>query len=605
MNLYLFHSSCVTNTSGGGNLIVGVTSSPISGDKSEVSKGSFDYWAVKIDANGNKVWDKTFGGSGNDQIPTVTNSEDDGFLIAGYSNSPISGDKSENSKGGADYWAVRIDANGNKVWDKTLGGSGGDGFPTLTNTPGGGYLIVGYSSSAISGDKSEVSKGSFDYWAVKIDANGNKIWDKTFGGSGNDQNPTVTNSEDGGYLIAGYSSSQISGDKSENSEGGNDIWAVKISADGEIKSPLFAVDGDGDVLTWSLLTAPSNGVANVAGTGPYPTTLSYTPNENFHGTDSFVIQVSDGNLTASATVNVQVTPVHDPLTGFISDNNLTMVENLDIGTVIGQIIASNPDDGNLFYKLVDENGSTNNHLFTLEQNGTLKTAVLFDYETNASTYQIRVQAKDELNATIEKDFTLTLKDINELPVIHFQNTEKIDPNGKYHVEVPENQIPIMEFNATDPEGETITFSIHSGLDAHFFDINATSGFLSFKSARDYEIAEDNRSLNIYDLKIQLSDGTNQLIQSIAVWITDVDDTPPIITLLGDTNSTHEAGSVYTDAGAQWNDSVDGNGTADANGYGGFTSAWYLSNTLHLYRQQWKRSRACHHGRFRWSIPPHR
>ena len=129
---------------------------------------------------------------------------------------------------------------------------------------------------------------------------------------------------------------------------------------------------------------------------------------------------------------------------------------------------------------MDENGSTHNHLFTLEQNGTLKTAVLFDYETNASTYLIRVQAKDELNATIEKDFTLTLKDINEQPVIYFQNSEKIDSDGKYHVEVPENQIPIMEFNATDPEGEPITYSIHSGLDAHFFDINATSGFSLLK-----------------------------------------------------------------------------------------------------------------------------
>ena len=215
------------------------------------------------------------------------------------------------------------------------------------------------------------------------------------------------------------------------------------------------------------------------------------------------------------------------------------------------------------------------------------------------------RAKDELNATIEKDFTLTLKDINELPVIHFQNTEKIDPNGKYHVEVPENQISIMEFNVTDPEGETVTFSIHSGLDAHFFDINATSGFLSFKSARDYEIAEDNRSLNIYDLKIQLSDGTNQLIQSIAVWITDVDDTPPIITLLGDTNITHEAGQCICRCG----------GTAGMTPWMAMGPPMPMVRSIHMclasikyitpYTDSSGNAASRPYERFRWSIPPHR
>ena len=70
---------------------------------------------------------------------------------------------------------------------------------------------------------------------------------------------------------------------------------------------------------------------------------------------------------------------------------------------------------------MDESGTTNNHLFTLEQNGTLKTAVLFDYETNASSYLIRVQAKDELNATIEKDFTLLLQDINNSTPLNDSN----------------------------------------------------------------------------------------------------------------------------------------------------------------------------------------
>ena len=80
-------------------MIVGQSASPASGDKSENSYGNNDYWAVKIDANGNKVWDKTFGGSSIDASPTITNSSDGGFIIAGHSNSPLSGNKSAAPKG--------------------------------------------------------------------------------------------------------------------------------------------------------------------------------------------------------------------------------------------------------------------------------------------------------------------------------------------------------------------------------------------------------------------------------------------------------------------------------------------------------------------------
>ena len=88
---------------------------------------------------------------------------------------------------------------------------------------------------------------------------------------------------------------------------------------------------------------------------------------------------------------------------------------------------------------MDKNGSTKNNLFTLDQNGTLKTAVLFDYETNVLAYLIRVPAKDELNATIEKEFTLTLKDIDDTPptiallgdanITHEAGPEYVDEDG--------------------------------------------------------------------------------------------------------------------------------------------------------------------------------
>ena len=88
---------------------------------------------------------------------------------------------------------------------------------------------------------------------------------------------------------------------------------------------------------------------------------------------------------------------------------LAILENHSIGSVVGEFNATDANDGNITYHFV--NGDNNNSLFTLDTNGTLKTATTFDYESNASIYTISVQAKDELNATTEGNFTVTLLDV--------------------------------------------------------------------------------------------------------------------------------------------------------------------------------------------------
>ena len=96
--------------------------------------------------------------------------------------------------------------------------------------------------------------------------------------------------------------------------------------------------------------------------------------------------------------------------------SLIIAENQPVGTIVGEFNATDPDvNATLTYFLVSGAGDGNNSLFTLETNGTLKTATTFDYETNASTYSIRVQAKDEYNATVEGNFTVALSDVNDAP----------------------------------------------------------------------------------------------------------------------------------------------------------------------------------------------
>src|SRR5688572_27296912 len=89
----------------------------------------------------------------------------------------------------------------NKLWDKTFGGSDVNYFSGLQQTSDGGYILGGYSNSGISGDKTQSSRGFGDFWVIKVDASGIKTWDKTFGGSGGEVLSSVQQTSDGGYIL--------------------------------------------------------------------------------------------------------------------------------------------------------------------------------------------------------------------------------------------------------------------------------------------------------------------------------------------------------------------------------------------------------------------
>ncbi|HEX5152760.1 MAG TPA: T9SS type A sorting domain-containing protein [Parafilimonas sp.] len=219
-------------TKDSGYVLFGSSGSSIGYDKSEVSRGRLDYWVIKTNSAGTKIWDKTYGGS-EDDIPTlIQQTSDGGYILGGYSLSGVSGDKTEKSRGYYDYWIVKIGVNGMKEWDRRFGGNNDDKLYSLQQTSDGGYILGGYSLSNISGDKTEATRGNYDYWIVKIDANGLKQWDRCFGGSKDDQLYSLQQTTDGGYILGGYSGSNISGDKTENSRGAYDYWVIKINSNG-------------------------------------------------------------------------------------------------------------------------------------------------------------------------------------------------------------------------------------------------------------------------------------------------------------------------------------------------------------------------------------
>jgi hypothetical protein len=221
----------IRQTTDGGYILGGLSDSPISGDKTENGNGGLDYWIVKTDANGNIQWQNTIGGSYDDEIYSIQQTTDGGYILGGFSSSPISGDKTENSNGSDDYWIVKTDESGNIQWQNTIGGNITDQLTSIQQTNDGGYILGGYSASPISGDKTENSNGGPDYWTVKTDASGNIQWQSTIGGSDDDRLRSIQQTTDGGYILGGYSDSNISGDKTENSNGGFDYWIVKLAPD--------------------------------------------------------------------------------------------------------------------------------------------------------------------------------------------------------------------------------------------------------------------------------------------------------------------------------------------------------------------------------------
>ena len=202
-------------------------------DKTQNSLGDKDFWLTKIDNQGNKLWDKVYGGDDKDEASTILLTQDNNYLLAGTSKSDISGTKSQDSYGSEDFWLVKIDQNGNKIWDRTYGGSDKDELKKVVELANGDLVLAGTSKSGANGTKSQNSRdGSEDYWVVKTHANGNEVWDKRFGGEEKDELADVATDSFGNIYIVGISESENDGDKSQDTRGGKDYWVVKIASNG-------------------------------------------------------------------------------------------------------------------------------------------------------------------------------------------------------------------------------------------------------------------------------------------------------------------------------------------------------------------------------------
>lgn len=220
----------VTKTTNGGYAVLGYTQSN-DGDVNNKPSTDFDFWILTFDAENNLLWNKTYGGSQDDRGSDMIQTLDGGFAILGYSDSN-DGDITQNA-GLQDYWIAKLDASGNMQWQKSFGYSGIDKGTSLMQTNDGGYLITGSLDVTASGGAGNTKQhAGGDYWAIKLDATGNKLWSKYFGGSFTDTPYSLVQTTDNGYIIVGSSDSNDV--DINNNKGTYDFWVVKISEHGNL-----------------------------------------------------------------------------------------------------------------------------------------------------------------------------------------------------------------------------------------------------------------------------------------------------------------------------------------------------------------------------------
>jgi hypothetical protein len=220
------HAYTLIQTADGGYAFSGPTDS--------VGAGGYDYWIVKLDAAGAVAWERAYGGAGDDIPNAMVQTLDGGYVLAGRTQSF--------GAGGWDFWILKVDASGGRVWQRTYGGKQDDMAYSIVQTGNGALIVSGWTAS--------YGAGGFDYWLLKLDASGSSLWQKAYGGTSADWPYASCLTSDEGVVVAGGSVSFGAGD--------NDVWVLRLDASGN-RVWQKAYGGPSDDRAFSVQQTPDGG----------------------------------------------------------------------------------------------------------------------------------------------------------------------------------------------------------------------------------------------------------------------------------------------------------------------------------------------------------
>jgi len=202
----LDHAYALQQTSDGGYIVAGQNDKPYYG----VGGG---IWVLKLHPTGEIEWQKTYGGDSSDEAHAIRQTNDGGYIVAGATHSFGVGDE--------DLWILKLNAHGDCEWQKTIGGEGQDYTRSIRQTFDGGYIVTGTTYSFGLGDG--------DLWILKLGTNGDIKWQRTYGGYGKEEAYSILQTYDGGYVVAGSTSTYGAGEE--------DFLVLKLFPNGEIGLP--------------------------------------------------------------------------------------------------------------------------------------------------------------------------------------------------------------------------------------------------------------------------------------------------------------------------------------------------------------------------------
>lgn len=375
--------SSVVQVSDGGYITVGYTTS--------TGEGLRDIYVLRLNATGDLIWEKEYGGTGNDEGKCIQKTSDGGYIIAGYTDSL--------GNGGEDVYILKLDQNGSVLWQKTYGGIGNDRANCIQQTSDG-YVITGYTSvveptsipSTANSDNLYASANR-DVYVLKVDKNGTLVWEKRFGGTGIDEGKWIQQTNDGGYIIAGYTNSF--------GAGGNDIYIIKLDSNGDydwdktyggVNDDIangIVQSSDGNYVfagstgsTGSILSSQLY-VVKISSIGQHDVLWQKTYGENYMNSAYSIQKTKDGGYVLAGVKDFQVTSIMPfEATGDLYvlkiDSNGNLVwqktyggDNLDSGSSIRQTSDGGYVVGGTTQSFVSETNDA--YILKLDSSGNLGT----------------------------------------------------------------------------------------------------------------------------------------------------------------------------------------------------------------------------------------
>jgi len=337
----------IHRTTDGGFILGGYTKSSGAGDA--------DIWLLKLDENWEKDWENIWGGAKWDQANDIRQTSDEGYITLFYYDSFGFGDD--------DDWLYKINVSGIKEWQRTFGGVGRDILSQIMETDDG-FVIAGSTES--------FGSGKFDVWIIKTDEEGRLLWNKTFGGGGNDYGYYVEQTDDG-YIVVGSTESFGSG--------GSDAWVIKTDREGNLKwNATFG--GEGDDCFNSIQKAEDGGFV-IAGS---------TESFGSGGSDAWVIKIFVNEFP-------YVLNISGPTNGFQWVKYTYNVSAID-------------PDGNKIKFYFDWGDGSFNWTNFVNSGDTISKSHIWE---NAGTYEVKVKAQDENGGESEWSFVQVVISQNSKP----------------------------------------------------------------------------------------------------------------------------------------------------------------------------------------------